>query len=103
MNNNIVINYLYRDAGNYKLYGSKVFSNSANLSLDTIRQNIENKLIDGLYFVPEKWGIDRLMFDEFDEEEDHAWHEIESIELSTKDVESISDIGKLLLNLEMEK
>ncbi len=99
VNRNIEINYLYRDAGNFRLYGSKVFSNSANLALEVIRLNIESKLIDGLYFVPEIWGIERLAFDKFDEVEDHSWHEIETIEFSNKDAEFESDIVSLLLSL----
>jgi len=94
--NNIVLKYLYRDAGNYKLYASKAFSNNSNLPLETIRQKIDSKLIDGIYFVPEIWGIDRLEFDQFDAEEDHGWHEIESIELSSKQSDSMSDITNLL-------
>ena len=74
INKNITINYLYRDAGNFKLYGSKVFSNNEGLPLRVIRQNIGSKLIDGLYFVPETWGIERLKFDKFDAMEDHSWH-----------------------------
>lgn len=101
-NKNIEISYLYRDAGNYKLHSSKVFSNETNLPLETIRHRVESNLIEGLYFVPEKWGIERLAFDKFDEEEDHEWHEIVSIELSNKEVDSMSDISNFLENIESE-
>ncbi len=98
---NIEINYLYRDAGNYKLYGSKVFSNNENLPLQVIRQNIESKLIDGLYFIPETWGIERLKFDKFDAMEDYSWHEIETIRFSSRDVEADSDIVSLLKSMRL--
>lgn len=98
---NIEISYLYRDAGNYKLFGSQVFSNAANLELEVVRRRIETKLIDGLYFVPECWGIDRLRFNKFDQEEDHDWHELVSIEFSSKVEETGSDIKDFLEKLEL--
>ena len=41
------------------------------------------------------------MFDKFDGEEDHSWHEIESIKFSSLDVEVISDICNLFEKLEL--
>ncbi len=97
----IEINYLYRDAGNYKLFGSKVFSNTSNLDLEVIRREIETKLIDGLYFVPETWGFERLRFTKFDRGEDHDWHELISIEFFSRVGEAVSDINDFLQKLEL--
>ncbi len=97
----IEINYLYRDASNYKLFGTKVFSNTSNLDLEVIKRKIKAKLIDELYFVPESWGIDRLRFDKFDGEEDHDWHELVSIEVCSKVEEPASDIKNFLGKLEL--
>ncbi len=97
----IEINYLYRDASNYKLFGTRVFSNTSKLNLEVVRRGIEAKLIDGLYFVPETWGIERLRFDKFDRGEDHDWHELVSIEFSSKVGEPISDIKDFLKKVEL--
>lgn len=97
----IEISYMYRDAGNYKLFGSKAFSNTSNLDVDEVRRRLEAKLTDGLYFVPETWGIERLQFDKFDRGEDHDWHELVSIEVSSKVGEAVSDIKDFLQKLEL--
>lgn len=81
---NIKFNYLYRDAGNYKLYGSVIFSNPNNLSLAEVESKIRARLIDGEFFNPDKWSIPRLAFEEHDRELDHDWHEFESVELTNE-------------------
>lgn len=43
----IKFSYLYRDAGNYKQYGSVVLDNPDNLSLEEIEKQIRANLIDG--------------------------------------------------------
>lgn len=86
---NIKFNYLYRDGGNYKIHGNRVFSNSENLSVDEIERIIKEALIDGEFFDPKQWDIQLLKFDNWDSESDHFWHEFESVELTSK--ESTSD------------
>lgn len=68
---NIKLNYLYRDAGNYKLYDAAVFRNDVNLSLAEIEKVIKEHLIDGEFFDPRHWGIKKLSFENYDEELDH--------------------------------
>jgi hypothetical protein len=74
-NNNIKFEYLYRDAGNYKLYNSVIFSNKHMNNIDDIETKIRNKLIDGEFFIPEAWKIKRLGFENYDSESDHVYHE----------------------------
>lgn len=74
---NILFNYLYRDASNFKLFGGVVFSNPNNLSLEEIKRRIESRLIDGMYFDPDEWGVPRLRFEDFDEDLDHGWCEFD--------------------------
>lgn len=75
----IIIEYLYRDAGNFKVYGIKTFSNKQNIPLPEIEKTIRACLIDSLYFIPEQWGFDRLSFASFDPSLDHDWHELDRI------------------------
>ena len=73
--NNIKFNYLYRDAGNYKVYGSQIFSNPDRLNLEDIEGQIRSVLIDGEFFEPLKWGLRALRFLEWIDDLDHYWNE----------------------------
>lgn len=96
---NIKLNFLYRDAGNYKLFGSVVFKNPKNISLDIIQSTIKQNLIDGEFFEPRKWKIPILTFPEYDDELDHDWNEIESIELTTEEATDERTISEFLSDL----
>lgn len=77
---NIKFNYLYRDFSNYKNYNSIVLSNPNNFSINEIDKLIREYLIDGEYFEAEKIGIPSLFFEEKNED-DHEWHEFESLQV----------------------
>lgn len=77
---NVSIQYLYRDAGNNKIWGDIVFSNRINLDVSKLEIDIKNALIDGEFFVAEDVGLPSLHFDRHDAELDHGWHEYFSIE-----------------------
>jgi hypothetical protein len=97
--NNIKFSYLYRDYGNYKLFGETIFSNPENISLPEIETRIREHLIDGEFFSPEKWGIPRLSFEKYNNEQDHDWHEYEGLEMTKDEAAenlSISDLLKIL-------
>ena len=76
----IRFNYLYRDAGNYKQYGSVVFSNPHHRALRAIEHSIRSSLIDGEFFNVKQWQLPDLREQEWDDELDHDWHEFESVE-----------------------
>jgi hypothetical protein len=76
---NILIEYLYRDAGNNKIWGDVVFSNRMNLDISVLECELRNALIDGEFFITENVGLPSLRFDRYDEELDHGWHEFFSI------------------------
>lgn len=82
---NIKLNYLYRDAGNYKQYHQVVFVNKHTCSIDDINQRIQSMLIDKSWFVVSKWNLpdlrDRLS--KYDSDLDHEWHEFESVTITT--------------------
>lgn len=77
---NIQLNYLYRDASNYKNYGWVIVSTD-NVDLNEIDRKIREKLIDGEYFSAAKVGVPELFFD-IQNEDDHDWHEYYSVEES---------------------
>lgn len=76
----IQFSYLYRDAGNYKLFGKVVFRNPENRSLEEIRGRIRAQLIDGEFFDAAKWGLPLLQFQDYSPEVDHSWYEFEGVE-----------------------
>lgn len=77
---NIRFSYLYRDAGNNKLFGDVILANPAGLSCADIECRIRTHLISSEFFEPEQWGIPPLRFDRWDIDLDHTWHEFESVE-----------------------
>jgi len=94
--NNIQFNYLYRDAGNYKLFGYEVFSNPEGIPIREIETTITANLIDGEYFDPLKWEVKPLTFSEWDDDLDHFWNEFESIEATPTPVTSKKSLKEFL-------
>lgn len=101
-NRNIKFNYLYRDAGNYKISNSVIFTNRTAMNIGSIELAVSSKLIDGEYFIPEKWNIPRLSFDSYSPESDHDFHEFESIEETDKYTTSNCDICDFLVMITSE-
>lgn len=91
---NIKLNYLYRDYSNYKQYGSAVFENPTDISLEELTAIIEIKLIDGEYFSADQWNVPNLFF-ETRTDDDHIWHEFQSFEYTGDDAE-FGDISNLI-------
>jgi len=95
MSDVIHFNYLYRDSGNYKKFGSKRFSNPEQLTIEEITQSFILNLIDGSYFYPEQVGITKFKFHWH--LDDSSWYEFESVEILNnieppkKELESIND------------
>ena len=83
--NNIQLNYLYRDAGNFKLHGATVFSNPEDIPVSEIEKQIKSRLIDGEFFEPSKWGVAPLGFETWNDELDHSWNEYESIQITSEE------------------
>jgi len=98
---NIKLNYLYRDASNYKQYGSLVLANPNNIAAALVADIISRNLIDGEFFDVDKWGVPALFFDK-ENEDDHEWHEFESVEITEEppysNVAIENLLGKILLD-----
>ena len=75
----IRFNFLHRDSGNLKKFGSKKFSNPEQLTLEDIEQKIRQNLIDQAYFYPDQVGIKKFKFHRY--LDDYSWYEFESVEI----------------------
>lgn len=95
---NIKFNYLYRDAGNYKTYGSIIFSNPHRLSINIILEKIEQFFVDAECFNPSDLKIHALKHSDFDydSELDHSWNEFESIEETDEEATDNRTINEFL-------
>lgn len=98
---NIRFNYLYRDAGNFKQYGSEEFRNPMNLSLAEIETKLQQSLIDGMYFVAEDVNLPALQRYDYDAALDHDWHEFEGVEYCEESCgeKTWRDVSALILDM----
>lgn len=96
-NNNIKFSYLYRDIGNYKVFGEIIFSNRHSETLDKIERSIRENLIEGEFFIPEKWNITRLSLGGFLPDLDHDYHEFDSLETTDENITENIDISTFLI------
>lgn len=76
---NVKLEYMYRDAGNYKRYGEVIFGNKNGISISTVKNVILSNLIEGEWFQPTLWNLPDLHFDDWDDELDVPYHEFISI------------------------
>lgn len=81
---NIKLSYLYRDYANYKKFNEIIFHNPDALPVDLIESVIREHLIDGEWFYASEWKLPDLHFDSWDPEDDHFFHEFESVEETTE-------------------
>ena len=98
-NNNIKLNYLYRDAGNYKEFGDIIFTNQNSKSAEEIELVIRKNLIEEEFFIPEKWNVPRLSFENYSPELDHDYHEFESLEITNENSTDNIDISTFLIGI----
>lgn len=76
---NTLLEYLYRDASNYKQHGSAVIAGTVSL------KEIRHLIIDKEYFIPSQIGLPGLQYKfreqgfDYPTEDDHTWHEIVSV------------------------
>jgi predicted nucleic acid-binding protein len=81
---NIRVEYLYRDAGNFKNWGEIIFSNPNNIDIKVIEKQANDNLLENLYFIAAKADVPDLHFSDHNLNLDHLWHEINSFELTTE-------------------
>jgi len=81
LKSNISFNYLYRDASNFKQFGSVIFTNPNNLSIEEADSILHLKLIDGEYFDHTKFDVPSLFFKDRNVD-DHNLHEYRNVEIT---------------------
>jgi hypothetical protein len=99
---NILLEYLYRDAGNNKIWGEVIFSNKMSHDVSILEAKIKDGLIDGEFFVAEDVDLPSLQFPHHDKELDHGWHEYFSVkEIGDCSGECLNgDVGDFVRKLE---
>lgn len=75
-NHSIAIEYLYRDAGNNKIYEEAIIKNPNNLDLKAFEKWFKSQLIDNLWFNPLDYGLPNPKFSNYDPQLDHDWCEL---------------------------
>ena len=75
--------YLYRDAGNNKIWGEIVFSNYDHIDPKVLDTHIRKLLIDHEFFIARKSNLPRLSFPIWDQKLDHDWYEYSSIDVTS--------------------
>lgn len=98
---NIKLNYRYRDAGNYKQFGSVVFSNPNRLSIEKATKLIQEKLISEEFFSPQDWNLPSLHFHHFDPELDHEYHEFERWEETYEKANEPREVANFLKEIKV--
>lgn len=89
---NIRMEYLYRDAGNYKFRGDVIFTNHRSLSVAHIESLAREYLIDGAWFVANHPSVPDLRPTDLDYELDHDWHEVHSFSETDAEVKDALDL-----------
>lgn len=98
----IRLEYLYRDAGNYKNWGEIVFANRNGHDVASLEEQARSVLIDGDFFVASKASVPDLHFDEHIGHLDHDWHQFDSLTATDDKItdEKRRDIADFLEALE---
>lgn len=78
---NTMIEYVYRDGGNYKQTGFAVLEGQIT---ETQIATLKASFSDGMFFIPGQVGLDGLQSGEWDDDIDHVWHTIEAVEHTNK-------------------
>lgn len=82
---NIRFHYQYRDAANYKEFGSVIFSNPNRLPINVIESRLKEVFIDQEYFVPHACKVPLIHTSPYNPELDHEWYELDYLEETNED------------------
>jgi len=77
---NLILHYLYRDEGNWKVRLSVCIQNPAGYTSEEAEEMIRQRLIDREFFHPEKIGLEYAV-------EQPDWHELDCVENDSEGVE----------------
>ncbi len=74
---NLKFEYIYRDAGNYKQFGSIILTNPSGITPADATELIRTKLIDGEFFDAAKVAVPDVHSFPFNPDLDHGWYEFD--------------------------
>ena len=97
---NIKLSYLYRDAANYKNFGSVILKENNNFPIHQINALIQSKLIDGRWFYAGQWQLPDLHFNSWDDETDHTFHEFECVEQTNEPANTLLKLAEFKVLVE---
>lgn len=99
---NTQINYLYRDADNYKMPNTCIIAGV--IDAEQIAKIMEC-LNDGEYFIPRQVGLPERRFDKIDPQSDHCWFELssDSFELTNRPSDFNLTAEELVANFQKAK
>ena len=86
---NTQIEYLYRDASNYKAWNRCVIK---GVLTEEQKKTILKSLYDREYFIPKQVGLPEEKFDSYDEDLDHPWFELGAYSFTKTHAEPTVDI-----------
>lgn len=94
---NTKIEYLYRDADNYKMWNEAVVE--GEITPEQIEQ-IMDCLEDGEHFIPNQVGLEEMRFSNVDPQSDHCWFELypDGFSQTDKKPDSGMDVETLISN-----
>jgi len=81
---NVIFEYLYRDAGNFKNWGEVIFSNRNNLDVYYLEKDIRKSILDGEFFNASKVNLPNLRFQNYIDKLDLEWNEFYEISSSNE-------------------
>jgi hypothetical protein len=93
---NLKFDYLYRNPGNYKQFGSIVLRNPSKLSPESATSAIQQHLIDDEFFNPNKINVPNIKVYDFGPEMDHDWDEFEKFSLTNETPTKLIDAATFL-------
>jgi hypothetical protein len=84
---NVRFRYLYRDGSNYKKWGEVVFSNSDDLTMESILQSLRDSFSDDGMFIAHQVRIPEVFLaGEYPfNEDDHCFHEFADVDVTSDD------------------
>jgi hypothetical protein len=103
---NVKFAYLYRDVGNYKKFGSVVFSNPEMLPLQSLAVSFAKALSGQALFVAHQIGVPEVFLYVRGNAtaDDHCFHEFDGVEesLESPNDQHLRTIGEFLLEVQNE-
>ncbi|MFA8449964.1 MAG: hypothetical protein ACEPOW_04655 [Bacteroidales bacterium] len=71
--------YKFEDINHYPNFGSVLFPNPEHISPKDAENLVIKKLMDGMFFLPEKWEIPKVIIDSWQNKNKVRWYQFDKI------------------------